>query len=174
MADDLLPPSIADPHRRQIGTRNVRARNFAGGRTEVYLREFPPLVTDEPKHRNGTDTAPTPLETVLGALCGCEGATIFYIAEAMRFEYSGVEFEGSSVVDLRGPRGVPGVRPYYESVDLKIIIYTDEVEGRVEKLAKNVEFRCPVMNLLRSADVKLTVDWETRPASQAPQPESVD
>jgi putative redox protein len=171
MAEDLLPPNIDDPHRRQIGTRNVRARNLAGSRTEIYLRQFPPLVTDEPKHRNGTDTAPTPLETVLGALCGCKGATIFYVAEAMRFDYAGVEFEGSSVVDLRGPRGVPGVRPYYESVDLKITLYTDEPESRINQLTRNVEFRCPVMNLLRSADVKLTVEWETRPASQAPQAE---
>lgn len=168
MSEELLPPSIDDPSRPQLGTRNIRGRNEGGARTEMYARSFPPLVTDEPIHRNGTDTAPTPLETVLSALIGCKGATIFYIAEAMRFSYAGFDANGSSVVDLRGPRGVPGIRPYYESVDLDIMLYTDEPENRVQRLIKNVEFRCPVANLLRGADVKLTINWQTSPAASKP------
>lgn len=167
MADELLPPSIDDPHRRQIGTRNVRALSYAHPRTMVSLRDFT-LVTDEPEQRGGSDTAPTPLETVLGALCGCKGTTIYLVAEALKFDYAAAEFEGSSIVDLRGPRGVPGIRPYYESVDLKIILYTDEPERRVAQLRKNVEFRCPVMNLLRGANVALNVEWDIRPSEQAP------
>lgn len=170
MSEELLPPSIDDPTRRQLGTRNILGRNYGGSRTEMFARWFTPVVTDEPAHRNGTDTAPTPLETVLSALIGCKGATIFYIAEAMRFSYSGFDARASSVVDLRGPRGVPGVRPYYESVDLELHLFTDEPEDRVKKLIRNVEFRCPVANLLRGADVKLTIDWRTSPAAAMPAP----
>lgn len=169
MADELLPPSIDDPHRRQIGTRNVRAVSRAHPRVEVKLRDFT-LVTDEPEHRGGSDTAPTPLETVLGALCGCKGTTIYLVAEAMNFAYTAAEFEGSSVVDLRGPRGVPGIRPYYESVALTIVLYTDEPDKRVKQLMRNVEHRCPVMNLLKGADVKLDVQWDVRPSDKAPSP----
>ncbi len=43
-------------------------------------------------------------------------------------------------------------------------LYTDEPAERIAKLRKNVEYRCPVMNLLRDADVDLDVTWETRPA----------
>jgi hypothetical protein len=35
-------------------------------------------------------------------------------------------------------------------------------------LIRNVEFRCPVMNLMRAADVELDVDWQVRPASDMP------
>jgi len=60
---------------------------------------------------------------------------------------------------------VPGIRPYYESIDLTITLRTDEPPERVEKLKKNVEFRCPIMNLMRSAGVDLNVTWVTKPDS---------
>ena len=67
---------------------------------------------------------------------------------------------------MRGPKGVPGVRPYFESAQLDIIVYTDESEARFRQLCKNVEFRCPVMNLMQAAGVEMTVNWRARPASE--------
>ena len=46
-------------------------------------------------------------------------------------------------------------------------VCTDEPESRVNQLIKNVEYRCPVLNLLRAADVRLNVDWQIQPASGA-------
>jgi len=43
-------------------------------------------------------------------------------------------------------------------------LHTDEPADRIKKLQDNVEFRCPVMNLLRSADVDLGVTWVVEPA----------
>ncbi|HKI57751.1 MAG TPA: hypothetical protein VKA00_00870 [Trueperaceae bacterium] len=68
---------------------------------------------------------------------------------------------------VRGPRGVKGVRPYFESVDLAIELFTDEPERRVQQLIRNVEARCPVANLSRAAEVALTLDWRARPAAEA-------
>ena len=62
---------------------------------------------------------------------------------------------------------MPGVRPYFDSAELRIVLYSDEPEGRVEQLIKNVEFRCPVMNLLRAAEVEMHVAWEVRPEREA-------
>ncbi len=36
---------------------------------EIRIRHFPPLVSDEPTARGGTDRGPSPLEYVLAALC---------------------------------------------------------------------------------------------------------
>ena len=36
---------------------------------EVYVRDFPPVISDEPPSRGGEDRAPTPLEYILVALC---------------------------------------------------------------------------------------------------------
>ena len=166
MGEELLPPSIADASQRKEHVHRVRGVNGGGARTEVSVRSFA-LAMDEPPQRRGTDSAQTPLETVVAALVGCKGSTIHAVAQAMRFAYAGVRFEASSVIDLRGPRGVKGVRPYFESVDLTIEVFTDEPERRVQQLVRNVEARCPVANLLRAAEVALAIDWRARPAAEA-------
>ncbi len=160
---DLLPPDI-DPKTPKIGIRMVSARNDASTRTQARVRDFAP-VTDEPADKGGTDTGPTPLETILVALVGCEGVIIHRCAKVMGFSYTGVDFECSGRVDARGPRGVPGVRPYFETVELTVTLYTDEPPERVERLKKNVEFRCPVMNLMRAAEVTVTAEWVTVPTA---------
>ena len=154
MSDDLLPPSV-DPNTSALGIRRVVARNEASTRTVMMVRDHI-LVSDE----KGTNTGPTPLEMCLSSLLGCEGVIINRCAEAMRFEYSGVDIEADGEVDQRGSRGVQGVRPYFNWVRIKIRVHTDEPQDRLDRLARNVEYRCPVMNLFRSADVTLDVTWE--------------
>ena len=162
----ILEPSI-DPNTKKIGLRHVRARNEGGTRTAVQVRDFDTVFTDEPSSLGGTNSAPSPLETVLVALVGCDGVIINGVAKAMGFDYAAVEFDCSGEVDLRGPKGVAGIRPYFETTDLTIVLYTDEPEDRIATLVKNVEHRCPVMNLMRAADVELNVDWQVRPAGEA-------
>jgi uncharacterized OsmC-like protein len=156
---DILPPDV-DPNKKLLGVRKIRATNKAEAKTVSRVRDFE-IITDE---KTGTNIGPSPLETVLSALVGCEGVIINRCAKAMNFSYSGVDFECDGWVDARGSRGVVGVRPHFERVTLKIIIQTDEPEDRLAKLRKNVEMRCPVMNLLKDADVTMDVTWETRPA----------
>jgi len=159
---DIIEPSI-DPHTKKIGLRHVKAINAAGTRTKIQVRDFAPIYTDEPASLGGTNTAASPLETVLVALVGCDGVIINGVATAMKFDYAGVSFSCESQIDIRGPKGVPGVRPFFESVTLEIVVFTDESEERLRQLEKNVEFRCPVMNLLRAANVDLMATWIRKP-----------
>ena len=78
----------------------------------------------------------------------------------MRFSYKAVDIDADGEVDQRGSRGVQGVRPYFNWVRMRIRVHTDEPQERLDRLARNVEYRCPVMNLFRSADVELDVIWE--------------
>ena len=151
--NELLEPSV-DPKKKAIGIRRVAAHNEASTRTVMMVREHV-LITDE----KGTNTGATPLEMCLSSLMGCEGVIINRCAEAMGFSYRAVEMEGEGEVDQRGSRGVHGVRPYFNWVKLKIRIYSNESEERFAKLTKNVEYRCPVMNLFRSADVQVDAEW---------------
>ena len=151
---DLLPPSV-DPNKSALGIRRVVARNEASTRTVMMVRDHI-LVSDE----KGTNTGPTPLEMCLSSLLGCEGVIMNRCAEAMKFDYTGVDIEADGEVDQRGSRGVQGVRPYFNWVRVKIRVHTEEPQDRLDRLARNVEYRCPVMNLFRSADVKLDVTWE--------------
>ena len=162
---DIIEPSI-DPETKKIGIRHVKATNAGGTRTKIQVRDFAPVYTDEPASLGGTNTAPSPLETVLVALVGCDGVIINGVAMAMGFAYSGVDFACESQIDVRGPKGVPGIRPYFETAKLDITVYTDEPNARFQKLRKNVEHRCPVMNLLNAADVDMKVTWTAKPAAE--------
>ena len=161
---DIIPPSI-DPATKKIAIRHVKATNAAGTRTKIQVRDFDPVYTDEPDTLGGTNTAASPLETVLVALVGCDGVIINGVAKAMNFNYSGVDFRCESQIDVRGPKGVPGIRPYFEEATLDITLYSDESEARFNQLCKNVEFRCPVMNLMNAADVGMNVNWILRAAN---------
>jgi uncharacterized OsmC-like protein len=154
---DLLEPTI-DPNKKALGIRRVSARNEGSTRTVMMVRDHI-VVTDE----KGTNTGPTPLEMTLSSLLGCEGVIINRCAEAMSFKYTGVDMEGDGEVDQRGSRGVQGVRPYFNWVKLRIRVHTDETEERFQRLIKNVEYRCPVMNLFKSADVDVEIRWERVP-----------
>ncbi len=162
--DDILEPSI-DPKTRKIGIRHVSATNAAGTRTKIRVRDFDPVYTDEPASLGGTNTAASPLETVLVALVGCDSVIINVVATAMTFAYASVDFTCESQIDVRGPKGVPGIRPYFESGKLEITVFTDEPEDRFRKLCRNVEHRCPVMNLLSAAKVEMEVTWVRKPAA---------
>lgn len=155
---ELLEPSV-DPKVKKIGIRKVKARNEASTRTVTTVRDFT-VVTDE---AGGTNTGPTPLENVLASLTGCEAVIINRVAEAMRFKYSAVDMECEGEVDQRGSRGVHGVRPYFNWVKLKITVHSNESPERLERLKKNVEYRCPVINLMRSAQVEVITEWTMVP-----------
>jgi uncharacterized OsmC-like protein len=114
------------------------------------------VITDEKE----SNTGPTPLEMTLSSLLGCEGVIINRCAEAMQFSYTAVDMEADGEVDQRGSRGVQGVRPYFNWVKLRIRVHTDETQDRFDRLTRNVEYRCPVMNLFKSADVDVQIIWE--------------
>lgn len=155
---DLLPPSV-DPNKAAIGIRRVSARNEGSTRSVMMVRDHV-LITDEKE----TNTGATPLEMALSSLLGCEGVIINRCAEAMKFEYTAVDLDADGEVDQRGSRGVQGVRPYFNWVKMRIRVHSNESDERFERLKKNVEYRCPVMNLFRSADVDVQAEWEKIPA----------
>lgn len=154
MSEDLLPPSVA-PETPLLGVRRVSARNEASTRTVITVRDHV-AITDEKE----SNTGPTPLEMTLSSLLGCEGVIINRCAEAMKFDYAAVDLEADGTVDQRGSRGVQGVRPYFQSVRMRIRVHTEEPDDRFARLRRNVEHRCPVMNLFGAAGVALDVRWE--------------
>lgn len=160
---DLLEPGV-DPKKKVVTYRNLVGKTAAGGsRTVIEVRDTPGLVIDEPEARGGTNTGPTPVETVLGGLCGCDAAITHQVAHLLKFEYGDVDYTCDAEIDIRGPQGVKGVRPYFEKVTVRKTIRTNEPADRVEKLMKNVEQRCPVSNLIRDAGVDLHIEWIVEP-----------
>jgi putative redox protein len=130
----------------------------------IHVRDFPPLVSDEPPSRGGQDRGPSPLELLLASLCACTNVTAGRMAEKLRFEYSGLEMYVEGELDTRGRRGLADVPVHYRAVRLRVTIATDEPEERVGRLASLVARYCPVDTLMRPVVPEFDVTWERKPA----------
>jgi uncharacterized OsmC-like protein len=158
-------PPTTEPARPPVAVaprpfRNfLQARNEQGVRTVVTTNQGLGLVTDEPVARGGTGTAPTPLETVIGALCGCSAVTFERAAKELAFSYEGIEFDAAFTLDRRGLLGEATVRPHFQTVDVEARVRTAESHQRLATVVEVTESRCPVRNLLVDAGVALAIDW---------------
>jgi uncharacterized OsmC-like protein len=148
-----------------IRRKRVGARNEATMRTEVDADEFGKFVCDEPEAHGGTGEGPSPLQVVVGALCGCESVTFNRTAQEMDFTYDSIDFEAEYSIDIRGRMGVRGVRQHFQTVRVEATVVTDEGEARLREVVEETEARCPVFNLIKDAGVKLEVRWICQPRS---------
>lgn len=52
-----------------IVVNRARGKMLTHAAAEIYVRDFPPVISDEPPSRGGENRAPTPLEYILVSLC---------------------------------------------------------------------------------------------------------
>lgn len=157
MATRVLSQTDAEPD--FIRRKALTARNNASMRTVVDAGEYGMLVLDEPAAHGGTGAGPSPLQAVLGALCGCEAVTFRRAATEMDFAYDSLDFEAAFTIDIRGRNGDRDVRPHFQTVRVRAVVATEESEERLRAVVEETEARCPVLNLLRDASVDLHMEW---------------
>lgn len=143
----------------KVSVRQVSAVNDAGSKTTFSIRDLPPIYTDEPIDRGGTNQGPTPQETVLVALLGCEAVITHRQAASLKVAYESLDMQATGTIDPDGRTAQGRPRPYFSSVDLDIRFTTDEDQERIDRVGRAVEERCPVLNLLRDAKVDVKVRW---------------
>lgn len=149
----------ADAQSGFIRRKALTAHNDACMRTVVDTGGHGTFVLDEPAGQGGTASGPSPLQAVLGALCGCESVTFNRTATEMGFAYDSLDFEAAFTIDIRGRKGDRSVRPHFQTVRVRAVVATDESEERLRAVVEETEIRCPVLNLLRDADVDLQMEW---------------
>jgi uncharacterized OsmC-like protein len=142
-----------------VRRRTLSAHNDATMRTIVDCGEPGRLVLDEPVPHGGTGEGPTPLQAVLGALCGCEAVTFRRTATEMGLSYIALDFEAAFTIDIRGRQGDRSVRPHFQTVRVRAVVTTGEPIDALAAVIEETEARCPVMNLLMDAKVNLRIEW---------------
>jgi uncharacterized OsmC-like protein len=156
------------PHRRLL-----TARNDGGMRTVVYTSGGPGMVTDEPVTRGGTGSALTPLETIIGALCGSIGITFARAAREAGFGHDGISFEASFTVGPRNLAGEPGIGSGFQAVRVQARVRMATPDHRLADVARITEGRCAVRNLLADAGVTVDMSWAAV-SPDAPSPEVLE
>ncbi|MFJ6416599.1 OsmC family protein [Paeniglutamicibacter sp. NPDC091659] len=128
-------------------------------RTTVDIREFS-FDIDEPVRIGGTDTAPTPMEFVAGAVNGCVSVVVEQVAKELGIEFTALETYSIATQDTRGFAGTADVSPFFHSYRLEIHVETAlDDTARQEELTAQVHRRCPAINLVQAAGVNLDINW---------------
>ena len=142
-----------------VRRKTLTAENEATMLTVIDFDEYGHFMTDEPIAHGGTGEGPSPLQTVLGALCGCESVTFRRTADDMDFSYESISFEAAFTIDIRGRLGLRTVRPHFQTVRVEATVVTSESEKKLGDVVEEAEARCPVYNLLVDAGVNMEVRW---------------
>eukprot|EP01114_Cavostelium_apophysatum_P010515 TRINITY_DN2434_c0_g2_i1.p1 TRINITY_DN2434_c0_g2~~TRINITY_DN2434_c0_g2_i1.p1 ORF type:complete len:181 (+),score=28.62 TRINITY_DN2434_c0_g2_i1:201-743(+) len=120
------------------------------------------FILDEPKVLGGNDTGPTPLETLLGAYCGCLAATSAYVAKKSAFQLGLMTFEAKGTYDpsMFRSASLEGNPTHFRTVEIKGTVTTSESEEKLRELMEKVERMCPISSLLHAAKVNIKAEWK--------------
>lgn len=142
-----------------LATLRINGKSEAGLKNSINVRDLPTFIIDEPERLGGSNAGPNPLEYFLGALSACTSIMIAYVAKEQHFSYQQVEYETEGDIDTRGFKGVEGVKTYFQTVKLRVVLETEESDSVIEQLKTTVEKRCPLYNLLKDAGVEIKATW---------------
>jgi uncharacterized OsmC-like protein len=115
-----------------------------GFRNQIRIRDLPASYADEPEVLGGTNTAPNPVEQLLGALGSC--LAIGYTANAsvrgIQIEDLRIELEGH--IDLPVFLGLHEGHAGYSDVTIKVYLKADAPQETLEDLHQQVLETSPV------------------------------
>jgi putative redox protein len=138
----------------------LQVTGIAKGLTSTITAGTHTFHIDEPESQGGKNKGANPLQTLLGALIGCENIIANMVAKELNFVHEGISFSVKGELDPRGFKGEPNVRTYFDKVEISAEVKTDEPEDRLKKLQELTDSRCPVFNTLKSAGVELVTSWK--------------
>jgi len=154
---------------RSSATRQPREKLYSisgttQGTTSTSQTRGHTLKTDTPPSGGGTDTAPQPVETLLAALIGCEGATADFVARMLRTKIRGIDFELEASRDPQGAAHLPVDGPAPAVSRLTRIwgvahVAIDGDDELIEKIGRIVHERCPVANMVVASGCSLEIEW---------------
>lgn len=133
-----------------------------GVRCSGRVRNFAPMIIDEPPELGGQDQAANPVELLLVALGSCQEIMYAAMAAMMGIKLEEVKVNLKGSLDLKGLLGMdPAIAPGYQKITFETILTSSASEDDLRKLIEAVEAHCPVLDtLVRPIEVtgKVTVN----------------
>ena len=122
-----------------------------GFRSEARSRDFAPVPSDEPTALGGEDTAPNPVEQLLGALGNCLAVGYAANATAAGIELSGLQIELEGDLDLHTFLGLADGHAGFETITASVRIESDATPEQIAELHDKVVSTSPVGHTLQSS-----------------------
>lgn len=137
---------------------SVDASAVSAAKTELKARHHR-IVVDEPRERGGTDTAATPLETLLSSYLACTNVIANFIARQKNIELEGLDMSLVCDFDTRGVFEKADVRVPFPNISVEIRAETSATDAQLALLSEEVARRCPVSVILREAGCQIDDKW---------------
>lgn len=113
------------------------------------VRNFEPMVIDEPPELGGHDAGPNPVELLLVALGTCQEIVYSAYASVMGVKLDSVKVSLKGDIDLKGMFGLDEETPAgFTKIRFETLIESDADEETLKTLIETVEAHCPVMDTL--------------------------
>jgi len=123
------------------------------------VRDFDPLIIDEPESLGGTNAAVNPVELVIAALGTCQEIMYSAYAAVMGIQLDAVKVNVKGNLDLKGLFGMDeNVPAGYTKISYETTIESNAGVDQLRQLVQVVESHCPVLDtLIRPINVQGTV-----------------
>ena len=128
-----------------------------GFRTTTTIRDFAPIPTDEPEGLGGSDTAPNPVEQLLGALGSCLAIGYAANATAVGIRIDNLRIDVDGDLNLKSFLGLEPGHAGYDTLRASVHIESDATDDAIAALHETVVATSPVGHTLAGA-IPLTVD----------------
>lgn len=122
-----------------------------GFRSEARIRDFAPVASDEPAGLGGTDTAPNPVEQLLGALGNCLAVGYAANASVAGIELTSLRIDLSGDLDLHAFLGLEPGHAGFSSIEARVSIESDATPEALHALHDKVTATSPVGHTLGRA-----------------------
>ena len=137
-----------------LTTWSAKVRWIGAFRSEAAIRSFAPITSDEPSGIGGTDSAPNPVEQLLGALGNCLAVGYAANASVAGITIRDLRIDVDGDLDLHtffglGPKtdGHAG----FSAIRVTVHLDTDADDAAVAELHKKVAVTSPVGQTLSKA-----------------------
>ena len=132
-------------------------------RLEARARQHT-VVIDEPEIRGGSDSAATPLETMLSSYLACLNVIAHLIADEMGIEIVALSMSLDAAFDTDGVRNTTPTTLPFPEIAHTMNITTAAPDEQIAQLRADLEKRCPVTVILTQAGTRIDATWNvTRP-----------
>lgn len=143
-------PQVADTK----WSANVKWKG--GFRSEASIRDFQPIVSDEPLALGGSNQGPNPVEQVIAALGNCLAVGYAANATAAGIKINDLSIDIEGDLDLHTFLGLAEGNAGYSGISVKVNIDSDASDADLDALHDKVINTSPVSHTLsRAVPVKI-------------------
>lgn len=143
---------------KTVVTMKLRGACTTHARTDVSVRDVA-LTIDEPKVRGGTNTGPSPTETLMSSLIACTNVITHKIAAKHDITIAAMSIDLEATFDRRGVTLTEEIEVPFPNATLTINLTSDASEAEIDTLKTELAMFCPVSKVIRQSGTTITEVW---------------